>query len=105
LNKKISLKLSYLVFFSIVLVISSATLPGYAQDNTWIKTFNSQYFDCATSVIRTSDGNYLIAGMTDNGKKIKNIGYPFTVLKIDPSGQILWQKQIGGKEEKNLNLI
>jgi len=100
LNKKISLKLSYLVFFSIVLVISSATLPGYAQDNTWIKTFNSQYFDCATSVIRTSDGNYLIAGMTDNGKKIKNIGYPFTVLKIDPSGQILWQKQIGGKEEK-----
>jgi len=88
------------VFFSIVLVISSATLPGYAQDNTWIKTFNSQYFDCATSVIRTSDGNYLIAGMTDNGKKIKNIGYPFTVLKIDPSGQILWQKQIGGKEEK-----
>ncbi len=67
----------------------------------WQKTFGGNDIDNAKSLIKALDGGYIIAGSSFSnisGEKTENsrgLG-DFWILKIDTSGNILWQKTIGG---------
>lgn len=67
----------------------------------WQKTLGGSDTDEAQSIQQTSDGGYIIAGYTSStdgdvtNKKKENIG-DYWVIKLDPSGNIEWQKVFGG---------
>lgn len=65
----------------------------------WEKTYGGANFDAAKAITLTNDGNFLIAGNTrsvDNDVTNNNGENDVWVLKINPSGNLIWQKTIGG---------
>lgn len=67
----------------------------------WENTIGGNKSDIPNSTIATSDGNYLITGSSNSdisGDKTEANFYAldYWILKIDPTGNILWQKTIGG---------
>jgi PKD repeat protein len=69
----------------------------------WQKIYSGDKFDDAGSLIETSDGDYLIAGATSSTEgEIMGThgGYDAFLLKIDDSGNIVWQKSYGGSEDE-----
>ena len=63
-------------------------------DIQWQKTYGGEFDDCAYSVQETTDGGYIVAGKTNS---FGAGGDNFWVLKLDPSGNIYWQKIYGGE--------
>jgi hypothetical protein len=63
----------------------------------WQNRFNTSMQDVARSIEQTSDGGYIIAGYSILFSILKGNNYEFWVLKLDPSGNIAWQKSYGGK--------
>ncbi|AOW10978.1 Ig-like domain-containing protein [Flavobacterium gilvum] len=67
----------------------------------WDKTYGGSGVDRLTSIIQTDDGGYLIGGSSDSnisGEKSENSrgNIDMWVIKIDASGNIIWQKTFGG---------
>ena len=65
----------------------------------WEKTYGGANFDAAKAITLSNDGNFLIAGNTrsvDNDVTNNNGENDVWVLKINPSGNLIWQKTIGG---------
>jgi len=67
----------------------------------WQNTIGGSGNDMLQSIERTSDGGYIVAGYSDSdssGDKTENdIGYTdYWILKLDSTGQIVWQNTIGG---------
>jgi hypothetical protein len=58
-------------------------------DSLWTRTFGGSEDDFASSVQRTSDGNYIIAGTTSSFGVSGSAGY---IIKINSSGDTLWTK-------------
>ncbi len=63
-----------------------------AGDIEWQKTYGRYLSDGATSIQATSDGGYIVAGLTDQS----SFDYDFWVLKLNGMGYIEWQKIYGG---------
>lgn len=68
----------------------------------WQKTIGGNGADLLSGIRQTPDGNYLLSGASasgSSGEKAGN-GYggttDFWLLKLDPTGQIIWQKTLGG---------
>jgi hypothetical protein len=59
----------------------------------WTKTIGGPKDDWGTSLIRTSDGGYAIAGYTDS---FGAGGWDVYVVKLDAHGNLQWTKTIGG---------
>ena len=62
-------------------------------DPLWQKTYGGTNDDCSYSIQETSYGGYIVAGET------RSFGageYDFWVIKLDASGDPLWQKTYGG---------
>ena len=67
----------------------------------WEKTIGGTNFDVGRSISKTQDNGFLIAGSSrsSDGNLITNRGQNDAwVLKIDTSGDLEWQKSIGGSE-------
>jgi hypothetical protein len=67
----------------------------------WQKTYGGSAEDRASSVQQTTDGGYVIAGMTfsNDGDVTGNHGSEdYWVVKTDQSGNIQWQKTYGGSD-------
>ncbi|MBK9246566.1 MAG: S8 family serine peptidase [Ignavibacteria bacterium] len=65
----------------------------------WEKTFGGSGVDRAQSIKQTSDGGYVMAGFTESndGNVTGNHGQgDYWVVKLNSSGDILWQKSMGG---------
>lgn len=63
------------------------------------KTFGGSSFDAARSISKTKDGGFIITGSTrsSNGDITENKGQNDAwVIKINNSGNLLWQKSLGG---------
>lgn len=74
----------------------------------WDKTIGGTGNDILMSVISSSDGGYLLAGnsvsnasedKTENSKS----SLDYWIVKINASGQKVWDKTFGGSSEDNLN--
>ncbi|MEZ5013719.1 MAG: MopE-related protein [Chitinophagales bacterium] len=74
----------------------------------WQNTIGGSGFDVATSVIETSDGNFLLGGYSRSGisgeKTNPNYGSDdYWVIKINATGSILWQQDLGGSNTDDLS--
>lgn len=84
---------SIALLFSILLF---ATVSIYGQAKAinvdWAKTFGKGTDDIAYDIIKDSDGNFVLTGVTKpKGSKNKDLD----VLKLDPLGNLLWGKKYG----------
>jgi hypothetical protein len=73
------------------LVKTDAT--GNAQ---WTKTFGGTKFDSANSLIQTSDGGYVMVGVTTS---YGAGGSDFWLIKTDANGNHLWNRTYGGEDD------
>ncbi len=62
----------------------------------WTKTFGGTNDDWADSVQQTSDGGYIVAGLTKSFSAGKSDAY---LVKTDCDGNRLWQKTFGGNND------
>ena len=65
-------------------------------DIVWQKKFGGRGYDLARSVLQTSDGGYVVVGETSSFGAGSN---DIWVMKLDSSGDIVWQKTFGGKSQ------
>lgn len=70
-------------------------------DKLWDKTFGGKDDEILTGVTSTLDGNYMLLGTSysnSTGDKSENSkgGSDYWVVKVDPNGNKLWDKTIGG---------
>lgn len=75
---------------------------------SWQKCLGGSAYDCAYSIQQTFDGGYVIAGWTlsNDGEVSGNHGFQDVwVIKLDPSGNITWQKCFGGSYTDGANSI
>ncbi|MCZ4317451.1 T9SS type A sorting domain-containing protein [Aequorivita viscosa] len=68
---------------------------------TWQKTYGGNQPEFDTYIVQTTDGGYFVGGYSDsdiNGDKTdpSNGQRDFWALKLDSSGNIIWQNSIGG---------
>ena len=85
--------------FSILLILSLASLLGQPPEIEWQKSLGGSGVDFALSIQQTSDGGYIVAGYSEStdGDITGNHGsYDFWIVKLDPAGDLLWQKSLGG---------
>lgn len=76
-----------------------------AQGNiVWQKTYGGTSHDIATSVKQTTDGGFVVAGYSssNNGDITGNHGSAtdYWILKLDSSGNLQWQKALGGSSNE-----
>ena len=68
---------------------------------TWQKSLGGSYDDVAYSIQQTTDGGYIVAGLSasDDGDVTgNNGGVDSWIVKLDATGNITWQKSLGGSE-------
>lgn len=73
----------------------------------WQKTFGGTGEDSGTALTIAPDGNYILLGDTTStdGDVTSNHGsYDLWVIKMDTSGNILWQQTYGGTEHQMVDL-
>ncbi len=59
----------------------------------WEKNYGGSYYETAHAVATTYDGGYILAGWTSSFDAVMSSVY---VIKTDASGNMQWQKTIGG---------
>src|SRR6185312_14139142 len=72
---------------------------------TWQKDYGGSMNDYAYSIDITSDGGYVVGGFTEssNGDATANHGgRDCWIIKIDGTGNLLWQKSIGGSGNEEI---
>lgn len=84
---------------------------GQAPAIQWQKSLGGSLADKANSIQQTTDGGYIVAGETNSndGDVTVNNGTANTtdywVAKIDATGLLSWQKNLGGDNEDRANAI
>ena len=81
-----------------VIVITSFSF-GQAPVIEWQKSLGGTGYDASQSIQQTTDGGYIVAGFSESidGDVTGNNGdFDYWIVKLDPSGNITWQKSLGG---------
>ncbi|UCH14008.1 MAG: hypothetical protein JSV22_13000 [Bacteroidales bacterium] len=71
-------------------------------DLTWQKSYGGSSQDIAYSIRQTTDGGYIIAGgsSSDDGDVTGNyFNYNYWIVKLNSTGQIIWEKSFGGDSD------
>jgi hypothetical protein len=74
----------------------------------WQKSLGGSDYDCAMSIQQTSDGGYIVAGvsLSIDGDVTGALGnYDYWVVKLDENSAIQWQRSLGGTNSDSANLI
>ena len=95
----------FITLFALVIGIFSA----FSQDPAilWQKTIGGSDTDFSTAFEVTSDGGFIIGGYSNSnisGEKTENSngGTDIWIVKLDGSGNIMWQNTIGGSGNDSL---
>ena len=81
---------------------------SFSGNIEWQKCFGGTEFDVATSIQQTFDGGYIVAGYTssnDSNVTGNHGSSDIWVVKISSSGNIVWQKCLGGKDSEKCSTI
>lgn len=62
----------------------------------WQRTFGGEGVDVAGNIVATPDGGYVVAASTGSFGLGGAGGFDFWLLKLDASGNIVWQRTYGG---------
>ena len=81
-----TMKNLFLLFVSFLFL--QLTIFSQAPDTMWTKTFGLISSDVGTSVIETTNGNFVVTGLANT----TDLG----LLKTDANGNLLWLKTFGG---------
>ena len=92
--KKIFVFLS--TFLIVLLNVTSALCVQY-----WAKTFGGTQWDYAQYIQQTLDGGYILAGYTLSFGADSDVW----VVKLDSSGNVLWEKRYGGTGQDEAHYI
>lgn len=65
---------------------------------SWQKTLGGDGPDNGYDIVQTSDGGYLLTGLSDIGLVNSPVGWDAWVVKLDAAGDLLWQKPMGGSD-------
>ena len=74
----------------------------------WQKSYGGSKYDIAKSVVQAPDSGFVICGFSESndGDATKNNGgSDFWILKLDSSGNLVWQKSYGGSKDESANSI
>ena len=69
-------------------------VPTFAQapDTLWTRIYNGGVYSVGRSVCQTTDGGYIIAGLT----VLTGVGHIVYLIKTDEDGDTLWTRTFGG---------
>jgi len=70
-----------------------------AGDTLWQKSYGGTASDIATSIEQTSDSGYIVAGYSasnDGDVTVNQGAHDYWMVKLNASGNIVWQKSVGG---------
>ena len=84
---------------TICLLIISVFANAQAPAIEWQKSLGGSGWDYGESVFQTSDGGYIIAGISEsvNGDVTGNHGGgDYWIVKMDLAGTVQWKKTLGG---------
>ncbi len=78
-----------------------------AGDTSWIKYYGGAGAESVQSIVQTSDGGYILGAHSTSSLSgqvtgTNHGGYDYWIVKLDASGNILWNKLIGGVGEEQL---
>ena len=82
-----------------IALFSSYNLSAQAVTIEWQRYLGGTADDYANSIQQTTDGGYIVAGASgsNDGDVTGNNGvWDYWVVKLDASGNIIWQRSIGG---------
>ena len=74
----------------------------------WEKSYGGSEIEEARDIIMTSDGNFLIVGNTrsrDADVSLNNGAADVWLIKINPNGELIWEKTFGGSSFDNAQAI
>lgn len=94
-----------LLFLLLEFMLNAQTTPPVIL---WQKSFGGTGDDEGYTMCRTNDGGSVIAGISNltSGDVTGNHGdYDFWVIRIDTSGNLLWQKSLGGTGDDEANSV
>ena len=96
------LKKGLIYFLASITACFLIYFPAYSfAQSIWARAYGTTLNDNANSIQQTSDGGYIITGFTTlTGGNIELL-----VLKLDSTGNILWQKTYGSTGEDCGNSI
>ena len=89
------------------LLLSIFTIQAQDPNIQWQKTIGGSDNDNLRAMIETTGGGYLLGGTSDSnisGEKNENSRglSDYWILRLDTSGNILWQKTYGGSDNETL---
>ncbi len=93
-----------ILFITAFLLVSFTAKPQIQ----WQKSLGGNFWDEANSIVQTSDGGYIVAGSSasNDGDVSGNHGnYDYWIVKLDDSGNIQWQRSLGGSDFDQANSI
>ncbi|WP_051957458.1 T9SS type A sorting domain-containing protein [Altibacter lentus] len=93
--------LAVLVFFYTISCLSQPAIE-------WQKSLGGSVTDFASSIIQSSDAGYIICGRSNStdGDVTGNHGdYDFWIVKLNASGELGWQRSLGGSDRDIANSI
>ena len=102
---------SHLLLFGVLLLLSpTGTFAQFLPTLDWEQTYGGPKDDEGFSIVQTPDSGFVLAGYTGN---IAETGLPdyhggfedAWVLKLDPVGNELWEKCLGGSAQEEANSI
>ena len=87
------MEMKQIIGIMVLLVFTNVVYAEMAPGETWNKTFGGTKLDDAYSVQQTSDGGYILAGMTHSYGAGEN---DFWLVKTDSAGNEQWNTTFGG---------
>jgi len=91
------------MLFVVLLIIFISGCTYFTPKTTWRKIHGYSGNEYVNDIIKTKDGNYILAGMS-NSKNI-NGEDDFYFLKIDKWGNILWEIFFFGERDDNAQSV
>lgn len=101
----------------VYIFLVTVSLQAYGQEIEWDKVYGGSKDDLLTSIHKTSDGGYILGGVSSSGisgDKTEDHkgcdtyycpGTDFWIVKISASGEKMWDRTYGGSKDDELTVV